>query len=158
MQSVFDAIEKALEEIEIDPKLKSLLIENLMFKINQKVNMTTLSIKLQTLYEYEKHYLELIKEYKEEIKFANTIQEDLRKERAKFFAETLDDVSETLKKAQVDDKVASKWLEELVNSYTKSLDLSSGLIEENTLETIGKLKKDTKTSIKESELKEDETD
>ena len=98
----------------------------------------------------------LVKEFKEEIKFASAIQEDLRKERAKFFAETLKEVSDTLKKSEVSSEVASKWIEELVNSYTKSLDLSSGLIEEHTLETIGKLRKDAKLSVKQSELKENE--
>ena len=103
-------------------------------------------------YTYEKNYLELVKEYKEEIKFASTMQEDLRKERAKFFAETLKEVSETLKNSQVDNDVASRWVKELVNSYTKSLDLSSGLIEEDTLDMIGKIRKESKKEVKKSEL------
>lgn len=48
------------------------------------------------------------------------------------------------------------WVEELVNSYTESLDLSGGLVEEHTLETIGKLRKKAKTSMKKSELKEND--
>ena len=124
--------------------------------LKEKVDLSSLKEKLDVLYNYEKNYLMLVKEFKEEIKFASAIQEDLRKERAKFFAETLKEVSDTLKKSEVSSEVASKWIEELVNSYTKSLDLSSGLIEEHTLETIGKLRKDAKLSVKQSELKENE--
>jgi hypothetical protein len=70
----------------------------------------------------------------------------LRKERSKFFSETLKEVSKTLSESQVDQSVASKWLKELVDSYTKSLDLSSSLIEEHTLDTIGKIRAEAKLS------------
>ncbi|MCV5720422.1 nickel transporter, partial [Escherichia coli] len=90
--------------------------------------------KLSVLYEFEKNYLQLISDYKEEIKFASSLQEDLRKERAKFFSETLKEVHQTLSESQVDNEVASKWIKELVCSYTKSLDLSGGLVEEHTLD------------------------
>lgn len=140
----------------MDENAKKLLIRSLELSIKEKVDLSSLKEKLDVLYNYEKNYLMLVKEFKEEIKFASAIQEDLRKERAKFFAETLKEVSDTLKKSEVSSEVASKWIEELVNSYTKSLDLSSGLIEEHTLETIGKLRKDAKLSVKQSELKENE--
>jgi hypothetical protein len=45
--------------------------------------------KLDLLFQYEKHYLELIKEFKEEIKFANTMQEDLRREKTQFLPKLL---------------------------------------------------------------------
>ncbi|URT78604.1 hypothetical protein [Klebsiella pneumoniae] len=57
--------------------------------------------------------MQLIAEYKEEIKFASSLQEDLRKERAKFFSETLKEVHQTLNESQVDNEVASKWIKEL---------------------------------------------
>jgi len=100
--------------------------------------------KLQILFEYEKHYLDLIKEYKEEIKFANTIQEDLRRERAQFFTQSLKEVAQTLKDAAVEKSVADQWTMELVNSYTKSLDLSSDLAKTSVVDLIGKLKEDTR--------------
>jgi hypothetical protein len=71
----------------------------------------------------------------------------LRKERAKFFSDTLRDVSGALKDAQVSTEVASRWIQELVNSYTKSLDLSSGIIEENTIDSIGDIRKQAKEAI-----------
>ena len=156
MEDIKPSIYNALSAIEIDENLKNLIIRNIELTIKEKVDLSALKEKLEILYNYEKNYLMLVKEFKEEIKFASSIQEDLRKERAKFFAETLKEVSDTLKKSDVSSEVASKWVEELVNSYTKSLDLSSGLIEEHTLETIGKLRKDAKLSVKQSELKENE--
>ena len=156
MEEITLSIYNVLSSIEMDENAKKLLIRNLELTIKDKIDLSVLKEKLEVLYNYEKNYLMLVKEFKEEIKFASSIQEDLRKERAKFFAETLKEVSNTLKEASVSNEVASKWVEELVNSYTKSLDLSSGLIEEHTLETIGKLRKDAKLSVKQSELKENE--
>jgi 6-pyruvoyl-tetrahydropterin synthase len=154
MEDIKPSIYNAFTGVEIDENLKILIIKNIELSIKEKIDLSSLKEKLEILYSYEKNYLMLVKEFKEEIKFASSIQEDLRKERAKFFAETLKEVSETLKKSEVSSEVASKWVEELVNSYTKSLDLSSGLIEEHTIETIGKLRKDAKVSVKQSELKE----
>ena len=156
MENITTSIYNILSNVEMDENAKKLLIRSLELSIKEKVDLSSLKEKLDVLYNYEKNYLMLVKEFKEEIKFASAIQEDLRKERAKFFAETLKEVSDTLKKSEVSSEVASKWIEELVNSYTKSLDLSSGLIEEHTLETIGKLRKDAKSSVKQSELKENE--
>jgi hypothetical protein len=128
----------------MDGNTKSAIIESVMLKLENTVSLTTLQEKLKVLYEYEKNYLELVKEYKEEIKFAATLQEDLRKERTKFFSESLKEVSATLKESQVDSNVASIWIRELVNSYTKSLDLSSGLIEDHTIDMIGEIRQKAK--------------
>lgn len=153
MEEISKVIDYVLKNVEMDDSAKKLLTENLNIKINEKVELYSLKTKLEILYNYEKNYLELVKEFKEEIKFASSIQEDLRKERAKFFAETLKEVQSTLKDSQVDSEVASNWVKELVNSYTKSLDLSGGLIEEHTLDTIGKLRQEAKQEVKKSELK-----
>ena len=95
--------------------------------------------KLEILYEHEKKHLDLLKEYKEEIKFARTMQEDLRRERSQFFAQTLKEVSTTLKQAQVDDVVAADWVQELVRSYTASLDVSGDLVRTTALDRLGGL-------------------
>jgi hypothetical protein len=145
-------LQKILDDVfstsEIDSNAKAALIKTITLRVGQYTDLTNLKAKLAVLYEYEKNYLELIKTYKEEIKFAGSLQEDLRKERAKFFSETLKEVSSALESSQVDTNVASIWLKELVDSYTKSLDLSSGLIEENTLDMIGKIRREAKSEAK----------
>jgi hypothetical protein len=110
-------------------------------------HINTLKARLQVLYENEKHYWELIKSYKEEIKFANTVQEELRRERAQFFAHTLTEVANALKVIEVDKSVSAQWIQELVKSYTQSLDLSNSLVETHTQDLIGKLKQETQQAV-----------
>lgn len=152
MNEIAQVISNILKDVEMDDNAKKLLIRNLELTVNEKIDLASLKTKLEILYSYEKNYLELVKEFKEEIKFASSIQEDLRKERAKFFAETLKEVQSTLKDSQVESEVASVWVKELVSSYTKSLDLSGGLIEEHTLDMIGKIRKESKKEVKKSEI------
>ena len=117
-------------------------------KLAQLVSEENLKNKLEILYEYERHYLELIKEYKEEIKFSASLQEDLRRERSQFFTQILREVSETLKNADVDSKVASQWTQDLVDSYTKSIELSGDLAKTHAIDVIGKLRESTKAEVK----------
>ena len=137
-------ISTAVKASGADSSISTQLTEALKKELNVHIGLAHLKNKLEVLYNYEKNYLELVKTYKEEIKFASTLQEDLRKERSKFFSETLKEVSKTLSESQVDNEVASKWLKELVDSYTKSLNLSSNLIEEHTLDTIGTIRSEAK--------------
>lgn len=148
MTNLSEDLQQMFSGIEMDNNVKETIIQSVIKKVESAVSLATLQEKLKVLYEYEKNYLELLKEYKEEIKFAANIQEDLRKERTKFFSEALKEVSETLKESQVDNNVASIWIRELVASYTKSLDLSSGLIEEHTLDMIGEIKQESKKEAK----------
>jgi hypothetical protein len=128
----------------MDEKEKNLWIEDLCRKIEQSASLIKLREKLAILYEFEEKYLGLLQQYQDEIKFANGIQEELRKERTKFFSDSLREVCQSLKESQVDDKVASLWIKELVESYTKSLNVCSDLIEVNTLEMIGKIRQEAK--------------
>lgn len=148
MNELIKELSESLGNTTMDNNTKDLLIQRLCAKLESTLNTSFLQDKLRILYEYEKNYLDLIKEYKEEIKFAATIQEDLRKERTKFFSEALKEVSATLKEAQVDSNVASVWIKELVDSNTKSLDISSGLIEEHTIEMIGEVRQEAKKEAK----------
>ncbi len=110
--------------------------------------------KLDLLYQYEKHYLELIKEYKEEIKFAASLQEDLRRERSQFFTQTLREVVQTLQVQEIDKKVASQWIEDLVASYTKSIDLSSDLAKTHVVQVLGIFKEEAKQEVSKAKLDE----
>jgi hypothetical protein len=144
MTNLANELKEIFSKVEMDNNAKALITQSILLKVENAVSLTRLQEKLKVLYEYEKNYLELVKSYKEEIKFAATLQEDLRKERTKFFSEALKEVSETLRESQVDSKVASVWIKELVSSYTKSLDLSSGLIEEHTIDMIGEIRQKAK--------------
>jgi len=141
------AVERTLVGVELDTNLKQLIVSSVTSEVGNQFGTQSLKERLAVRFEYEKHYLDLLKSHKEEIKFAASLQEDLRKERAKFFAETLREVSKTLSDAQVAPEVASNWLKELVDSYTASLNVSSGLVEEHTLDTIGQIRSATRQDI-----------
>lgn len=143
---------KCLTEHIVDEAVRAKLAVSIMACISGPIKLADMKARLAILFEYEKNYLQLVKEFKEEIKFAGSIQEDLRKERAKFFSDTLKEVSATLKESQVESGVAAVWLKDLVGSYTKSLDLSSGLIEEQAIDMIGKIRDDARSVAREVEV------
>jgi len=140
-------IDECFEKLDVDKNIKDTIKKTIVLNFDEQLATSQLKERLQLLFEYEKNYLSLIKEFKEEIKFVGSLQEDLRKERAKFFSDTLQEVSSALKDSQVASDVASQWIQELVNSYTKSLDVSSGLIEEHTFDTIGDIRQQAKSEI-----------
>lgn len=130
-----------------EPKEKTMANET---QLTEQLNET--KSKLELLYQYEKHYLELIKAYKEEIKFANSLQEDLRRERSQFFTQTLKEVVQTMKIAEVDKSVSAQWIQDLVASYTKSIDLSGDLAKTHVVEILSILNTETKREASEAKL------
>ena len=94
----------------------------------------------------------MIKDYKEEIKFASSLQEDLRRERSQFFTQTLREVVQTLQAQEIDKKVASQWIEELVASYTKSIDLSSDLAKTHVVQVLSIFKEEAKQEVSKAKL------
>ena len=62
------------------------------------------------------------------------------------------------KEAQVESQVASMWIKELVDSYTRSLDLSSGLIEEHTLDMIAEIREEAKKEAQSLKLNNEKQD
>ncbi len=137
----------------VDDAGQMILLRNLVVNFIQtpKQLLETKS-KMDLLYQYEKHYLELIKEHKEEIKFANSLQEDLRRERSQFFTQTLREVVQTLQTQEIDKKVASQWIEELVASYTKSIDLSSDLAKTHVVQVLNIFKEEAKQEVSKAKL------
>lgn len=143
--SVQEEIEEMLDTVdtqELDESEKDRLTQAVAAYVEQR-EREKLEERLRILYEYQKKYLELVQEYKEEIKFVNTIQEDLRRERAQFFSQTLKEVSSTLEQAQIGDEVAEEWIRELVGSYTSSLDVGRDLAKSRVSNMVGKLRKRT---------------
>jgi len=116
-------------------------------EITKSLSNDLLKERLDILFDYEKKYLELTKAYKEEIKFAAGLQEEIRKERSKFFSEVLKDVHKTLEEVKIDKKEIDLWISELVTSYTKSLDISSELSKDHVLDIMGILRDTSRSSI-----------
>jgi hypothetical protein len=147
-------VSATMDSLLSDESQSSLLERALQLpKVNEMSdNLQETKSKLDLLYQYEKHYLELIKEYKEEIKFASSLQEDLRRERSQFFTQTLREVVQTLQVQEIDKKVASQWIEDLVASYTKSIDLSSDLAKTHVVQVLGIFKEEAKQEVSKAKL------
>jgi hypothetical protein len=133
-------LEACFNNVDIAEDAKTAIIRTILLNVREFESISRLQQRLEILYQHEKNYLTLIKDFKEEIKFIGSMQEDLRKERARFFSDTLKEVTEALNDSKVSDEVASQWLEELVGTYTHSLDLSVGLIEEHTADIVSEIR------------------
>ncbi len=116
-------------------------------KIIEKVENPMRDKKLEILYSHEKHFLDILKDYKEEIKFATSLQAEIRKEQSAFFSTTLKDVCASLKETQVDPKCQVQWIFDLVESYTSSLKISSKLAEEHVVALLGDIQKEVSETI-----------
>lgn len=148
---VVEMLEEGFERYKISVENQDSVINSIsevLWDYFQKHSNSQLRERLEIYWTFEKHYLDVLKEYKEELKFVASMQEDLRKERAKFFGEILKEVSNTLKETQVPAEVQSKWIAELVSSYTQSLDLSDNLIQEKTAQSLENIKKEVEATIK----------
>lgn len=115
--------------------------------VYDKVENPARDKKLEVLYNHQKQYLDILKEYKEEIKFASSLQAEIRKEQATFFSSTLKEVCIALKETQVDQKYQVQWIFDLVSSYTSSLELSSKLASEHVISLLGDIQKETEKTV-----------
>ena len=80
------------------------------------------------------------------------MQEDLRRERSQFFTQTLKEIVQTMKGAEVDKNVAAQWLEDLVSSYSKSIDLSSDLAKTHVIQVLSIFKEEAKQEVAKAKL------
>ncbi len=147
LKGIEEQLEEIFKDVGLEKHIEVALKKAIKILFDEFVSLESMKNKLQILFEYEEHYLKLIKEYKEEIKFCSTMQEDLRRERSQFFTQILKEVSDTLKKAEVESSVASQWVQDLVDSYTKSIDISSDLAKTHVVDVIGKIRNRAKKEI-----------
>ena len=83
---------------------------------------------LQTLYDYEKHYMDLVKKYKPEIEFISSLQNAHTQEVKKFYQFDLPAIQEKLSKEPVDEETKNEWLKHLEEHISKSFDMSEHFI------------------------------
>lgn len=138
------------EELKKVPTLSEGYSERISTIVVEKVENPERDKKLSILYNHEKHFLDLLKDYKEEIKFASSLQAEIRKEESVFFSSTLKEVCNSLKETQVDPKYQAQWIFDLVSSYTSSLRLSSKLAEEHIIGLLGEIQKEVFDTINKS--------
>lgn len=96
---------------------------------------------IQVLYEYEKHYLEMVRKYSQEIKFIEDMLSDFRREQETFYSKTLPDIINKLNQdVGVDEEMKKVWLNRLSTNIERSFTLSETLINDYATKSIDEFK------------------
>lgn len=96
---------------------------------------------IQVLYEYEKHYLEMVRKYSQEIKFIEDMLSDFRREQETFYSNTLPDIINKLnQEGGVDKEMKKVWLNRLTTNIERSFTLSETLINDYATKNIDEFK------------------
>lgn len=99
-----------------------------VFEVFNKRSPAKESPELQTLYDYEHHYMELIRRYRGEIEFINQLHAEHTREVKKFYENDLPGIQEKLSAEPIDDEVRLEWLKNLENHISKSFEMSEHFI------------------------------
>lgn len=96
---------------------------------------------IQVLYDYEKHYMELVRKYSSEITMIADMLEKLRKEQVQFYNETLPQITAKLNNEEaIDDEMKKVWLNRLTTNVNRSFGLSETLINDFVTKSIDEFK------------------
>lgn len=95
---------------------------------------------LQALYDYEKHYMELIRQHKNEIVFIENMLKDYRQENIDFFNNQLSKISQKLDAEHIDKDMKNAWLKRLEENMNRSFAISEKLITDYTTKKLDEFK------------------
>ena len=95
---------------------------------------------IQAVYECEKHYMDLIRHYQDEIEFIENMLRDYRREQTEFFAKELPEISRVLDKEHIDQRTKDIWLKRLEENMSRSFSISEKLITHYTTKKIDEFK------------------
>ena len=85
-------------------------------------------ITVQMLYDYEEHYMRLVKAYRHEIEFINQLHTKHEQEVKNFYQNDLPAIQEKLAEEPIDDEVRREWLKHLEQHIHKSFEMSEHFI------------------------------
>ena len=98
-------------------------------------------IPIQVLYEYEKHYMELLKKHSTEITMIHNMLKEFRDEQKTFYDTVLPNIIQKLKEDdRIDSKIKSVWVEQLTANMDRSFSLSESLINDFAIKNINQFK------------------
>lgn len=95
---------------------------------------------LQVLYDYEKHYMELIRQHKNEIIFIENMLKDYRQENINFFNNQLSRISQKLDAEYINKDMKNAWLKRLEENMNRSFAISEKLITDYTTKKLDEFK------------------
>ena len=109
---------------------------------------------LQTLYDYEKHYMELVKKYRAEIEFISQLQNEHTQEVKKFYQQDLPAIQEKLSGEPIDEETRNEWLKNLERHISKSFDMSEHFIRTLTTKKVEEFDRAIRAKIESSGFQE----
>lgn len=96
---------------------------------------------IQVLYDYEKHYMELVRKYSPEISMIASMLGDLRNEQEQFYNEVLPQIVKKLNQdVGIDNEMRNIWLRRLTTNIDRSFVLSETLLNDYTTKGIDEFK------------------
>ena len=95
---------------------------------------------LQVLYDYEKHYMELIRQHKNEIVFIENMLKDYRQQNIDFFNNQLSKIRQKLDAEHIDKDMKNAWLKRLEENMNRSFAISEKLITDYTTKKLDEFK------------------
>lgn len=106
------------------------------------VNSEYKNEKLETQIAYEEHYMQLLRNYKSEIKDIEDMMIQLRKERADFYHSKLPEIENTIANDEVlSEEAKQKWIMKLQENVEKSFAVSEELITHYVTSNLGEFKR-----------------
>ena len=102
---------------------------NAFDEISSKSSYRKKDYAMQSLYEYEKHYLNLIKNHSKEIAFIESMLKDFRDEQEEFYKKALPEIAQKLAEDNaIDPEMRRACLDRLTKNMERSFSLSENLI------------------------------
>ena len=96
---------------------------------------------IQVLYDYEKHYMELVRKYSHEISFVSNMIKSLRDEQTQFYNEILPNIIKRLNEDKgIDVDMKKIWIKRLTTNIDRSFTLSENLINDYATKNIDEFK------------------
>lgn len=110
-----------------------------LFSNYMPVNKNEQNEKANIMIAYEKHFHDLVRNYKEEISYMEGMLEKIRKEREEFYSIKLLEIEKVMKEENVlNDEAKREWIDELrknmESSFKQSEDLVKHYITNNLVE------------------------
>lgn len=118
----------------------------------EKFGDITISNKNQTIvdvFECQKAYAQLIREYKEEFEYVQRSLAELREEQRNFYEIELPKVIEVLRSDDVGADAQKMWVDELQKNMSKSFQMSERLLNDLAIKQMDEFKQDVEKIIKE---------
>ncbi|MCQ2295445.1 MAG: hypothetical protein MJZ67_07310 [Bacteroidales bacterium] len=127
---------KAIYGIPNGTQCYGLILKKISEEENRENELTKVTDELAVQKEQKKReyasQLELVEKYKDTLMFLESVQEKIRKEREQFYNEKIKLVTVNLKETGLDSVITTKWIEDLVSNYSKSLDISNEIFADAT--------------------------